>query len=220
MHDRIAKVGFKDGAFQVVIKHEDAHQKKDTVVTCKDDPHPDLHAALAALEPFVREVFLWEPGQYSGRVKVRSVSFSMSEGTDVEGAVISGGVELDADPSGFNWTTPHRPFDQYSEGGNATLWCDEAQAAFRDLRREADAFIKGSKRRQGELFASEGDGTSEPTPIGELTDKVVEVVDGVIQEALSSEEGLVEDLRSRHVRKGFPGPTENVVHFKDGKPVH
>lgn len=188
-HDRISKVGFKEGYLEVRVSHEDARQKKDTTIVCKDEPHSDLRAAFNALEEFVREVLLWPSNLYTGAVEVKSVSWSLSEGTDVEGAVISGAVKLEDDPSGFNWNTPHRPFDQYSEGGNAVLWSDDAQAAFRDVRKEVDAFIKGTKRRQGDLFSQpdgksaaageyhDGDLRDAASRIGELTDAVVKVVD-------------------------------------------
>lgn len=163
MITRIAKAKLKDGQLIVEMEGHDKDTERHTVVKCAQDKlHAELMEAFAALSPSVREILEWPGSLYldgismplRDRIRVTGVSWSYSETTDVEGACIVFQVDLEGCTSPFCGTTPHLPYDQYSEDGNQPVMPDGAQDALNRLKGEVQAFIDG-KRAQGDLFASQ-----------------------------------------------------------------
>ena len=95
------------------------------------------------------------PGYADGRIRISAVTFSFSEDTEVEGAVLTGQVALDGSDAPFCFNTPHLAFEQYSEGGVAKLMPEEAVDALKELRAEAAAYMLNGKRAQGDLFETQ-----------------------------------------------------------------
>lgn len=150
---RIAKIKFKDGVVTILeISGEGSPCETETLHKISADPHPDFRNAMAGLETHAREILEWPSSYAPSRIRITSVSFSLSENTGVEGATITGLVDLDTSNSPFSFNTPHLPFEQYNEGNTAPVMSDEAIEQLEDLRREARLFIDG-KRTQGDLFA-------------------------------------------------------------------
>jgi hypothetical protein len=155
---RIAKAKIKDGQFIVEITGRDKDTEKLTTLTCsKSKIHADLEAAFAGLADSVREILEWPSNLYkpygsdTDDIRVTGVSWSWSQSTEVEGACIVFQVDLEGCTSPFCGTTPHLPFDQYSEGGEQPVMPDGAQDALNALKAEVQRFIDG-KRVQGDLF--------------------------------------------------------------------
>ena len=152
---RIAKAGFKDGQLQVVQRCRSNDTERTITISCsKSRCHPDLEAAFDALGPSVREILEWPNSLYGNRLRITGVSWSYSETTDVEGACITFQADLEDSNSPFCGTTPHLPYDQYSEGGEQPVMPDGAQDALNALKEEVDRFLAG-KRAQGDLFGQE-----------------------------------------------------------------
>jgi hypothetical protein len=152
MAGRIAKIKTADGRIIIrSIEGEGSKTEKEIVFKSAEDPHPDLTAAFRALEPHARQILEWSADYAQGRVRITGASFSFSEETDVEGAVISGRVELEGTDAPFVWNTPHLPFDQYSPTGASKLMPTQAIRALDALRTEAELFMRG-KRAQGDMF--------------------------------------------------------------------
>lgn len=149
---RISKIKQKDGwiTIQSVEKHGETSER-DVTFKCSDEPHQDLNDAFEALTAHARRILEWPSTYADGRIRISGVSFSYSDDTGVEGAVMTGMVLLESSDSPFSFNTPHLPFDQYSPTGNAPTMPDEAKRALAHLREEAQAFMDG-KRAQGELF--------------------------------------------------------------------
>lgn len=159
---RIAKAKVKDGQLIVEMEGHDKDTERHTCVKCAmDKVHPDVAIRFQALSGSVREILEWPSNlyldsitselQHRDRVRATGVSWSYSENTDVEGACIVFQVDLEGSNSPFCGTTPHLPFDQYSEDGNQPVMPDGAQWALNDLKAEVQAFLDG-KRAQGDLF--------------------------------------------------------------------
>lgn len=151
--NRIKKIKFRDG--QVIIttcSGNVATTEKETTIKSFDTPHQDFVDAVEALESHARKILGWSADYATGQLRITGVSFSLSEDTNVEGAVITGQVSLETCDAPFIFNTPHLPFDQYSPTGNAPTMPDAAQRALDALKVEAAAFVNG-KRSQGDLFA-------------------------------------------------------------------
>lgn len=152
MSQRIAKLKIKDGT--VVIKEfvgEGTSNERETLHTVYESPHPDLHTAMGALVAHVRAILEWPSNYAENRISVTGVSWSKSEDTQVEGAVMTGLVSLESTDSPFSFNTPHMPFEQYADGNSAKLMPEDAQDALEAVRKEARLFL-GGKRQQGDLF--------------------------------------------------------------------
>lgn len=140
---RIQKVKRKDGVWTIVeIEGEGSTVESETVHKISDEPHPDLPGAMADLVPHARKILEWPSSYAEDRISVSSVSFSKSESTGAEGAVITGSVTLLDCDTPFSWNTPHLTFDNFSKA---------AHDALENLRTEAAKFLNG-KRAQGNLF--------------------------------------------------------------------
>jgi hypothetical protein len=149
---RIAKAKRKDGQLQVEIEDTDSDTERRTSLKSLGGCHPDLDAAFDALAPSVREILEWPSSLYGNCMKVTGVSWSTSEKTGVEGAVISAQAALEDCNSPFCFNTPFLPFELYNEENEGQpVMPDGAQDALAKLRAEVEAYING-KRSQGDLF--------------------------------------------------------------------
>jgi hypothetical protein len=149
---RIVKAKRKDGRLHIEMEADDGHAEKKISLRSLDGYHPDLDAAFDALAPEVREILEWPSSLYGNSMRVTGVSWSMSEKTGVEGAVISAQAQLDECNSPFCFNTPFLPFDLYNEENEEQpVMPDGAQDALTALRTEVQAYIDG-KRAQGDLF--------------------------------------------------------------------
>jgi len=145
---RIAKIKTKDGAVEIHFEEYRDKEEKDVVFRCKEPTHQDFVSAMAALVKLAREI-LQLPADYRPQsMTVTGVSFSRSEETGVEGAVLTGQVELDTSNAPFCFNTPHLPFHQYSDTGEAPLMPEHGIKLLERLRKEAEAYIAGTKRAQ------------------------------------------------------------------------
>ena len=151
---RIAKAKIKDAQLHVELEGMENDVERKIALKSLDGFHPDLQAAFDALCPSVREILEWPSNLYLDSLRVTGVSWSYSEGTGVEGAVLVCQAALEGCTSPFCFNTPHLPFHQYTEDGNAPLMPDGAQDALDALRREVKAYIDG-KRAQLNLFNAE-----------------------------------------------------------------
>jgi hypothetical protein len=151
---RITKAKIREGQLHVELEGMENDTERKIQLKSLDGVHPDLSAAFDALAIHVREILEWPSNLYDGSLTVTGVSWSHSENTGVEGAVLVCQAQLDGCTSPFCFNTPHLPFSQYCEDGNAPLMPDGAQDALDALRREVQAYIDG-KRAQLELFARE-----------------------------------------------------------------
>ncbi len=149
---RIAKAKRKDGQLQVELEDTDSDTERRTSLKSLGGCHVDLDAAFDALARYVREILEWPSNLYSNHMTVTGVSWSVSEKTDVEGAVISAQASLEDCNSPFCFNTPFLPFELYNEENESQpVMPDGAQDALRELRAEVLAYIEG-KRAQGDLF--------------------------------------------------------------------
>ena len=148
----ISKIKVRDGQVTIVISEtENEQNERETTIKSYDAPHEDFNTALEALQVHARDILQLPRDWREGQLRISGVSFSMSEDTGVMGAVMTGQVALDTSDAPFNFNTPHLPFEQYSETGNAPLMPEEAQIALEKMQQEAEAFVEG-KRAQGDLF--------------------------------------------------------------------
>lgn len=118
--ERITKVKFKEGEWIVTSAWPIDDGEKEAVTKCRAQPHPDLPAALQALEPTVREILQLPPFWRQGELTITGATWSLSESTGVEGACIVASVGLDTCNAPLNLVTPFLPFGQYSEGAECT----------------------------------------------------------------------------------------------------
>lgn len=149
---RIAKAKRKDQQLSVEMEDADGATERKTNLKSLDGYHPDLDAAFDALAPSVREILEWPNSLYGNCMLVTGVSWSVSEKTGVEGAVISAQAALEDCNSPFCFNTPFLPFELYNEENEGQpVMPDGAQDALKALRAEVEAYI-GGKRAQGDLF--------------------------------------------------------------------
>ena len=149
MANRITKVKLKDGIL-VVFEENQEKTEKETVFKCAETPHPDLVLAFANLEKDVRKILHLPLNVWDCMVKITGVSFSESESTGIEGAVITGQVELENSGSPFCFNTPHLPFAPYSPGAQTPTFPEIGIRRLEKVREEAQKYMEG-KRAQLEL---------------------------------------------------------------------
>jgi hypothetical protein len=152
---RIAKAKLKDGQLHVELESTDDDTERKTSLRSLSGVHPDMDMAFQALRPHVREVLEWPDSIYGGCLTVTGVSWSFSENTEVEGATMVCQAALDTCTSPFCFNTPHLPFSQYCEDGNAPIMPPDAVDALNALKVEVQAYLDG-KRQQGDLFGAVG----------------------------------------------------------------
>lgn len=157
---RIAKIKLKDGTVLILdISGQGTANEIETTHKIYAEPHKDFSDAMDALVAQARDILDWPASYAQGRIRITGVSFSFSEDTKVEGAVMTGLVNVDKADAPFSFNTPHLPFDQYNPGGVAKTMPEDAVEALNILREEARAFLKG-KRSQGDLFMQPDDAKS------------------------------------------------------------
>ena len=150
----ITKVKVKPEAVEIRYLEKDGKADKEVIYKCPEAPHPDLDAAMSALVRDVYDILELPLDWAPQRMKITGVSFSCHEETGVEGAVITGVVELRASNAPFCFNTPHIPFDQYSDGGTAPVMSEAAIRNLEIVKHEADRYV-GDKRAQLELAGME-----------------------------------------------------------------
>jgi len=152
MPKAITKVKIKEEGVEIRYAEKIGDKtEKEVIFKCTELQHPDFDLAISAL---VRDVYDildlpldWAPQ----RMKITGVSFSESEKTNVEGAVISGLVELDTCYSPFCFNTPHLPFAQYSPTGESPIMPDKAIRNLVMVKEQAEKYLEG-RRAQLELI--------------------------------------------------------------------
>jgi hypothetical protein len=147
---RITKVKVKNGAVEIHLLELDGKTEKESTLKSAETPSADLDVAMAELVPVVYDILALPRSWRTGAMRITGVSFSFSEETEVEGAVITGRVDLETSQAPFNFNTPHLPFDQYSAGGQAPIMPASAIDKLEKVRTEAKLYIDG-KRAQMEL---------------------------------------------------------------------
>ena len=156
MSKTITKVKFqKEGGVEIHFDEVVGKTTKEVKFKCSELQSPDFDVAMSAL---VRDAYkiLELPADYAPqRMKITGVSFSTSEETGVEGAVITGQVELHTSNSPFCFNTPYLPFEQHTDDGTAPLMPEEAQRNLEVLKDEALKYVEQGKRAQLDLLHAE-----------------------------------------------------------------
>ena len=153
---RITKIKYKDDAVEIHLHDKIGKMEKESIFKCSELPSPDFIQALTNMVAVVYSILELPEDWRQGCMKVTGVTFSLSEETEVEGAVITGRVELSTADAPLNFNTPHLPFAQYSETGRAPLMSDFAVLRLGQLRDEARQYMEG-KRAQLEFAQSQGE---------------------------------------------------------------
>lgn len=148
MSKRITKVKFKTPTMEIHSEEHLGSSIKESIFKCTEEAHPDFKNAFDVLIPHVYRILELPRDVWPGALKVTSVSFSMSEETKVEGAVITGIVALDNCQTPFCFNTPHLPFAPYTQGGEGPVMDIDTVEALDRLRIEAEQYMSGSKRAQ------------------------------------------------------------------------
>lgn len=152
---RIAKAKRKDGQLHVELEETDSDTERKVQLRSLGGCHPDLAAAFDEIAEHVRVILEWPSNLYASAMTVTGVSWSESENTGVEGAVISAQATLEGCNSPFCFNTPFLPFELYNEENpDQPTMPDDAIDALELLRDEVRAYIEG-KRAQGDLFGEE-----------------------------------------------------------------
>jgi len=206
---RISKVSRKGEELVITFASTDGETDKTTIVKSRRQPHADLVAAFSGLERHVREILDVPGSVWKDAMSISGVTWSFSEDTEVEGAVITGLVSLETCTSPFCFNTPHLPFKQYSEGGNAATMPYDAIEALERLRREAKLFLEG-KGAQGDLFAGGAvDGKS--AAAGEGRSPTDALADAVVDAA--------EQILAAEAQGAVPREGETTIRINDGPKV-
>jgi hypothetical protein len=146
----ITKIKTKENTVEIRFKEElGLHAEKESVFKCEDEMHPDFTMCFTKLIPVVYEILELPEEWRAGDMTVTGVTFSLSESTDVEGAVITGLVKLSTTNSPFCFNTPHLPFGQYSEKGNSPTMSDVAIRRLERLKLEALEYMNGKRAQMG-----------------------------------------------------------------------
>ncbi|TAJ79032.1 hypothetical protein EPO44_19675 [bacterium] len=151
MSKRITKIKYKSPTVEIHTEEYLITSVKESVFKCTEEPHPDLKAAFAALVSHVYEILQLPSDAWPSLMTITGVSFSKHEETKIEGAVISGRVDIETCQAPFCFNTPHLPFEPYSEASEAQTMDADAIEALEKLREEAQAYMDGTKRAQMEL---------------------------------------------------------------------
>lgn len=148
---RIAKIKHRPAGWEIHMEERRGKEEKDTIFRCSDTAHTDLDLSFDALVGLAREILQlpaeWKPNSMT----ICGVSFSFSEETQVEGAVLTGLVDLDTSNAPFCFNTPHLAFEQYSETGEAPLMPQRGIELLAKVRMEAELYMSGKKRAQLQL---------------------------------------------------------------------
>lgn len=148
----ITKIKYKDGV-EIHTENTAGTRVVETVFKCSDIPHPDFPAIFIKLVPVVREIIEVDDRIWLRGVTVTGVTYTYNEEHDVRGAVITAKADLENSNSPFCFNTPHLPFKQYTEHGETPLMPENGVILLTKLEEEAELYMSGQKRAQGELFA-------------------------------------------------------------------
>jgi hypothetical protein len=147
----IKKAKMKEGWLTVSLEEKRDEFERTTTVRSCEPCHEDLRIAFDNLEPVARKILQLPSDWRKGQFRIVGVSWSKSETTGVEGAVITGQIGLETADAPFNFNTPHLAFDQYSPSGNSPIMPSEGIDALEAFKGEVQAFLDG-KRAHGDLF--------------------------------------------------------------------
>ena len=147
---RITKVKYKAPAVEIHFEETAKSATKESIFKSVEKPHPDLELAFAGLVRHVYEILEIPVNSWKNGINVTGASFSKSEDSGVEGAVITCQAPLDDCQSPFCFNTPHMPFEPYSEGSEAPTMDADCVQQLELVRKEADLYM-GGKRAQQEL---------------------------------------------------------------------
>jgi hypothetical protein len=149
---RIAKIKLVEEALEIHLERLDDDTEQKTAFRSRGHTvHPDLSDALQALQPHVRDILCLPADWCANAFDIRSISFSKSEKTGVEGAVVSCSVDLTTCNSPFFFNTPYLPIQRHTDEGVTLELSQEAIDALEKLKSEAHAYLDG-KRAQRDLF--------------------------------------------------------------------
>lgn len=148
---RIAKIKLVDDALEVHVEGSEDDTERRTAVKSLGSVHPDLKTAMQALEPHVRTIMCLPADWCANAFNIRSISFSQSDKTGVEGMVISCSVDLTTCNAPFFFNTPYLPIQRHTEEGDKQEIAPEAIEALDKLKTEVGAYLDG-KRAQADLF--------------------------------------------------------------------
>lgn len=151
---RIAKIKLVGEALEVHLEGSDDDTERKTAIKSLGSVHPDLKSAMQGLEPHVRTILCLPADWCANAFHVRSVSFSESEKTGVQGVVISCSVDLTTCKAPFFFNTPYLPIQRKTEESVTPEMAPETLAALEALETEVYAYLDG-KRTQGDLFEQE-----------------------------------------------------------------
>jgi hypothetical protein len=126
---------------------ESAEHTVEVVHRCREEPAPELPAALRALAPHVRAILELPEDFAEHRLSPTQVSYSMSK-NNIEGAVISGHVSLLQGDGVWGFNTPHLPFEPYGDKPMACL-SDDAVGAVEAVRVQAQRYLDGERAQAG-----------------------------------------------------------------------
>ena len=150
MAKMITKAKVKEDVVEIRYTENELKIEKEVIYKCKEKQHPDFDLAMSALVRDVYEILELPMDWAPQCMRITGVSFSLSEETGVEGAVITGVVELKTSNAPFCFNTPHIPFDQYSDGGTAPVMPEKTVRNLALVKEEALKYVEG-KRAQEEL---------------------------------------------------------------------
>jgi hypothetical protein len=153
---RLKSVKYDEGAIEIqaVETHQATPDVKEITLRSSEEPRTEFLVPLIELQRHVRKLIEVDSQWAEGELSVKKVVWSFSEATGVRGGTICCQAKLDCADAPLVFNTPHLPFDQYSEGGNAPVMPKDVIALFDTLEAEALLFLDG-KRAQGDLFDSE-----------------------------------------------------------------
>ncbi|MEI6730418.1 MAG: hypothetical protein WCL30_04095 [Pseudomonadota bacterium] len=143
---RISKVSFKDGKIKICTKDgSDDFNNKETILQSTEAPNLDFTNAMSELVEVARAILEFPADYAKDKIKITGVSFSFSETTEVQGAVITGTIALETSNSPFCFNTPHLPYEQYSESGESPTMPCWAVTLLNKLETEAEEFLNGKR---------------------------------------------------------------------------
>lgn len=149
-HIKSVKINRKTGQIEIVtVEKIGENTEKTWTLKSAEPPHPALPEAMNALEPHVRRLVDLPADWAKGALEVTKVTWSWSEKHGIQGAAVSCVAYLGCADAPMSFTTPHLPYERYSDGGKELPW--EMREALDALEAEVIDYLNG-KRGQGDLF--------------------------------------------------------------------
>ncbi len=131
--------------------HQATSDEKEILLKSDEAPRPNMPDTLAQLAHDVRRLLELPSVWAKDALAVKKVVWSLSEKTGVRGATICCQAKLSCADAPLVFNTPHLPFEQYSDGGNAPLMPDDIIERLETLELAALDFLAG-KRAQLSIF--------------------------------------------------------------------